>query len=156
MNKKGFIRTVAAVLRDSDARKCIQVPRQVLHISDDEGNSRDFTVKRADRKALYTIEDVEAVLEACLYVIKESLKRGESITFQGFGSLGLRYRRSRKVKNVSDGSEVVAKGRYVPRFSFGNELRRCAQAYESSLGDMLDEPQPIYDEADGLDIEDGD
>lgn len=148
MNKKDFIRCVSDLLRTNDIKKPVSIPKQVFHISDNEGNSKDFTIKKTDKSVLYTRDDVAAIVDACLYVIQELLKRGEPISFHGFGTLGLNYRKPRATKCVGTEEDVVIKGRYVPKFSFGNDLRMCAKIYELSLNDKLPEPEPACDETD--------
>jgi nucleoid DNA-binding protein len=150
MNRKELVRRVAAELRDGDIRKPISIPKQVFHISDDEGHSKDFVVRKTDKSVIYTVEDVEAIIDTCLAVIEDSIKHGEPITLRGFGTLGLRYRKPRVLKHVETGEEVTAEGRYVPRFYFGNDLRMAAKVYELSLADgLIDEPLPIYNDEDG-------
>lgn len=153
MNKKNFIKSVTNVLRENGAKKPVSVPKQVFHISDDEGNARDFTVKKTDKSVIYTIDDVATVFDACILVIMDSIKHGESIDIHGFGSLGLKYRKPRRTKAVGSEEEVYIDGHYIPKFSFGNDLRMCAKIYELSLGDRLDEPEPRYDESDRIDRE---
>lgn len=148
MNKRDFVKRVSEVLRDSDIKKPISIPKQVFHISDDEGNSKDFTVKKVDKYAIYTANDISAIMDACLYVIQESLKKGEPISLHGFGTFSLRYRKPRATKSIKENEDIVIEGRYVPKFSFGNELRLCAKMYELSLSDRLPEPEPVFDEAD--------
>ena len=147
MVRKELIRQIAAVMRDNDIRKPISIPKQVFHITDDEGNKKDFTVKKIDKSVLYTADDIEAVLDACQYVIQEALKAGDVISIRGFGTLGLRYRKPRMAKNVLDGESVLQAGHYVPRFLSGNDLKRCAQVYEQSIADQkLCEPLPVFPE----------
>ena len=148
MNKNDFVKCVSELLRTNDVKKPVSIPKQVFHISDDEGNSKDFTIKKTDKAVLYTKDDVATILEACLYVIQESLKQGEPINFRGFGTLCLNYRKPRATKRVNTDEEVVIKGRYVPKFMFGNDLRMCAKMYELSLNDKLNEPRQVYDETD--------
>lgn len=148
MNKKDFIRCVSDLLRTNDIKKPVSIPKQVFHISDNEGNSKDFTIKKTDKSVLYTRDDVASIVDACLYVIQDSLKRGEPISFHGFGTLGLNYRKPRATKCVGTEENVVIEGRYVPKFSFGKDLRMCAKIYELSLSDKLPEPEPTYDETD--------
>lgn len=148
MNKKDFIRCVSDLLRTNDIKKPVSIPKQVFHISDNEGNSKDFTIKKTDKSVLYTRDDVAAIVDACLYVIQDSLKRGEPVSFHGFGTLGLNYRKPRATKCVGTEENVVIEGRYVPKFSFGKDLRMCAKIYELSLSDKLPEPEPTYDETD--------
>lgn len=133
MNRKEFTRRTAALMREKDIRKPISIPKQVFHISDDEGNSKDFVVKKVDKNAQYTIEDVESILDALLYVIEDAMKHGEEISIRGFGTLGLHYRKSRKLKHVGTGEDTVAEARYVPKFSPGHDLKLSAKIYELSL-----------------------
>lgn len=153
MNRKNFIKCVADVLRENGAKKPVSIPKQVFHISDDEGNTKDFAVKKTDKAVMFTQEDVSTIVDACICVITESLKHGEPITFQGFGTLGLNYRKPRKTKIVGTEKEVLIDGHYTPKFSFGNELRMCAKIYELSLRDRLAEPEPRYDESDEVNEE---
>lgn len=151
MVRKELIRRMAEVMRENEVRKPISIPKQVFHISDDEGNHKDFTVKKIDKTVLYTADDVEAVLDALEYVIHEAIRAGEEISIRGFGTLGLRYRKPRIQRNVMDGQPVEVEGRFVPHFICGNDLKRCAQVYEQSISDrMINEPLPIFrDDGDG-------
>lgn len=135
MNRRDFLRRVSERLREDGARKPISIPKQTFHISDDEGNTRDFSIKQVDKNALYTINDVTTIVDTCIRVIEECMRKGEAVTFHGFGTLGLRYRKPRKTKIVNTDTEIDVAGRYVPKFTFGNNLRMCARAYEESLED---------------------
>lgn len=150
MNRKELVRRVAAELRNGDIRKPVSIPKQVFHISDDEGHSKDFVVRKTDKSVLYTTDDVEAIVDTCLAVVADSIRHGEEITIRGFGTLGLRYRKPRVLKHVETGEEVTVEGRYMPRFYVGSELRMAAKVYELSLSDgLIDEPLPIYNDEDG-------
>lgn len=141
MNRKEFVRRITAVMRENDIKKPVSFPKQVLHISDDEGNTKDFIVKKSDKNIAYTIDDIEAMMDACLYVTEEALKHGEHISIHGFGTLALHHRKARTTKHPDTGELVDVEARYVPKFTFGNDLRLCAKIYELSLtdGSMLHE-----------------
>lgn len=145
MNKSDFVKCVSDVLRTNGIKKPVSIPKRVFHISDDDGNSKDFSVKTTEKSVIFTKNDVNAIIDACVYVAQEALKRGEPITFHGFGTLGLNYRKPRKTKCVGTDDDVVIDGRYVPKFSFGNDLRLCAKMYELSLKDRFSEPLPEDD-----------
>lgn len=152
MNRREFVRRIANVMRENNIRKPVSSPKQVFHISDDEGNKKDFVVKKTDKSVLFTVDDVEAVVDACLYVIEESLKRGEPVSIRGFGSLGLKYRKPRATKRPGTEEWVDVEARYVPKFSFGNDLRMCAKVYELSLGDgLIGAELPIFDDTEETD-----
>lgn len=145
MKRIDLIRRTAEVMRENNIRKPVSIPKQVFHISDNEGNHRDFTVKKTDKSVMYTVDDVEAVLDAMQYVIQEAVKVGEDIVVRGFGTLGKRYRKARTVRNVLDGQAVELRGHYVPWFIPGNDLKRCMQIYEQTLSDQeLDRELPIF------------
>lgn len=137
MNRTGFIRRVSEVLRENNIKKPVHIPKQTLHISDDDGHSKDFYIKSTDKKVIFTRDDVAAIIDTCIFVIEESLKQGEPITIHGFGSLGLNYRKPRSTKLIGTDEKIQVDGRYVPKFSFGNDLRMCARIYELSLKDRF-------------------
>lgn len=149
MNRRDFVKDVCSYLRANNISKPISVPKQVFHISDDEGNKKDFSVKKTDKNVIFTFEDVDAILEACLEIAKNALRSGDNISFRGFGTLGLNYRKPRKTKQIGTDTDVVIDGRYVPKFVFGNDLRLCAKLYELSLDDHASEPEPFICEEDG-------
>lgn len=146
MNRKGLVRGIAAFLRDNNIRKPVAIPKKTLHISDDDGNVKDIVIKGMDKQAPFTVDDVETIIDTCLYVIQESLKKGEPVTIQGFGSLGLKYRKARSTKKIGTTERQEIPGRYVPKFSFGNDLRVCAKLYELSLNDVRDEEPSLLDD----------
>ena len=149
MVKRELISRVAAVLRENDVRKSVPMPKHVFHISDDEGTSKDFVIKETNKNVLYTVEDITAIVDACLYVIQEALKQGEGVSLYGFGRLILKYMKPKRVKNVLDSGLVDIDGHYLPKFVVGNDLRRCAQVYEQSLKDKeLNTPLPIFSDED--------
>lgn len=133
MNRKEFDRRVTNVMRENGIRKHISAKKQVFHISDDNGNKEDFVIQNPSRDAIFTIDDVRSVIDICLYVVMESLQRGESVTFHGFGSLGVHHRKARATKIPGTDERIEVEERYVPKFTFGNHLRMCARNYALSL-----------------------
>ena len=148
MKKKEFIRTVTTLLRESGMRKPVSIPKRTYTITDDEGGSKSYTYKQIDRKEMYTIDDVTKILDACLNVTKDLIRKGDSVDIYGFGSLGVHYRKERNSVNVEDGEAIFVEGRYVPKFKFGNELRMCARVYGMSLEDRAPDIEPFYDDKD--------
>ena len=157
MNKKEFIKCVTTLLRENDIKKPITIPKQVYTISDNEGNSKSFSIQKKDKREAYTLTDVSRIIDACIAIVKDQLKKGEPVEFYGIGSLGVHYRKPRDIKNVDSGEAVTVEGRYVPKFKFGNELRMCARVYGMSLDDRAPEIEPFYSDDDFADNpEDGD
>ena len=148
MNRKELVRRVATVMRENNIRKPVSSQKQVLHISDDDGNTSDFVIKKTDKGVLFTYDDVDAIIGACISVVEDAIKHGEHISIRGFGTLALHYRKARKTKHPDTGEAVDVPERYIPKFTYGNELRMCARIFELSLADGLSdyiEPKPDSD-----------
>ena len=135
MNKKDLISKVASVLQSNGVSKKISIPKQVFHISDDEGNHKDFVIRQTDKKVNFNSSDIGSIIDACLLVIEDALKQGEEISIHGFGTLGLHHRAARKTKRVGTDEWVEIEARYVPKFVSGNDLKLAAKIYELSLQD---------------------
>jgi nucleoid DNA-binding protein len=133
MNKKELSSRVAEVLRANNIRKPVSVKKQTFRITDEEGNTADFHIKQQDKNVLYTVDDVLNIIDACISVITDSIKHGEEISIKGFGNLGVHYRAARRTKEPISGEWCEIEARYVPKFSFGNDLRMAAKLYELSL-----------------------
>lgn len=147
MNRKELVKNIATVMRENNMRKPISLPKQVFHISDDDGNKKDFVIRKTNKSVIFTADDIDAVLEACLYTIKEAIKRGETVSIHGFGSLGLKYRKSRATKKMGTDEWIDIDARYVPKFTFGNDLRTCGKIYEISLKENeIKTAQPTIEE----------
>ena len=109
MVRKELIRRMTEVMRENDIRKPISFPKHVFHISDDEGNRRDFTVKKVDKSVIYTADDVEAVLDTLQYVIQEALKAGEEKTVTinlSDNTHTLVYRTGKKIEDFAAGYNI--------------------------------------------------
>lgn len=132
MKKKDIICLVADKMREDKMRKPISIPKQTFHISDDEGNQKDFVVKKTDKTVMFTREDVEMFLDTFISVVIDAVRMGEVIALPGFGKIGLKYRNARRIKNIATGGESVAPGHYVPTVSFGNEMKLAARAFEAA------------------------
>ena len=136
MNKDGLVRGVVSVLRQNDVRKAMPAKKHVFHISDDEGNTKTFSVKQQGKGVLYTVPDIDTIVDAVLYVICEAVKRGEPISIHGFGNLKLKYHKAHSVKNVGDGQYVEVPAYFVPKFKPGTDLINAAKVYEVSIADI--------------------
>lgn len=149
MNKRELVSRVSNVLRENGVAKPVSSPKKVLHISDDEGNCRDFIVKQVNKKVLFNINDINSIIDACLAVIEDSIKRGEEVSIHGFGTLGVHKRAGRVTKHPITQEWVNVDERYVPKFSFGNNLRTAAKLYELSLKDNTKESSCVLDNKEG-------
>ncbi len=68
-------------------------------------------------------KDAEAIVQAVLDSIVESLKGGRKVELRGFGSFRLRERSSREGRNPKTGEKVFVPAKKVPYFKPGKDLR---------------------------------
>lgn len=135
MNKRELINSVTDKLQMADLRKPVTAQKAVFHISDDEGNSKDFVVRKKATALLYTQKDVGYILDAFFEVIAEALAKGDNVAIHNFGTFAPHYRAGRTVKHPVTEQPIVLKEKYIPKFSPGAELNRATMIYEQSFVD---------------------
>nr|BET44407.1 MAG: integration host factor subunit beta [Candidatus Aschnera chinzeii] len=72
---------------------------------------------------------IEVAAKEILDYIAISLANGERIEIRGFGSFSLHYRAPRIGRNPKTGNKISLKGKYVPHFKPGKELRNRVNLY---------------------------
>lgn len=137
MKRKEFIREVMNNLKDNNKKKPVSIKKQVFHISDDEGNSKDFVVKKTDKTVIYTLEDVANILDSCISVAENALMKGDCVALNGIGVLGLKKHKSREAHNPRTGEAITVPAHYVVRFVPGREFKRCSKIFEQGIEDGL-------------------
>ena len=68
-------------------------------------------------------EDVDLGVKALLDMMGNALASGQRIEVRGFGSFSLHYRPARTGRNPKTGDAVALRGKHVPHFKPGKELR---------------------------------
>ena len=68
-----------------------------------------------------------AAMASLLEGITKSLKKGESITFVGFGTFKTAQRKARTARNPQTGASIKIPKRRVPRFSAGKALKQAVR-----------------------------
>ncbi len=68
-------------------------------------------------------KDVELAVKELLELMSYSLSSGERIEIRGFGSFSLHFRPPRAGRNPKTGDPVTLRGKYVPHFKPGKELK---------------------------------
>lgn len=68
-------------------------------------------------------KEVEKAVKTILDEMSLALSSGERVEVRGFGSFTLHYRAPRKGRNPKTGESVDLRGKYVPHFKPGKELR---------------------------------
>jgi integration host factor subunit beta len=68
-------------------------------------------------------KDIELAVKTILDTMSQALSQGDRIEIRGFGSFSLHFRNPRVGRNPKTGESVSLKGKYVPHFKPGKELR---------------------------------
>ena len=84
----------------------------------------EFIDKVADKSGL-TKRDAAAAVDAFLDSITETLKRGDSVSFTGFGKFSAQQRAARQGVNPRTGERVQIPAATVPKFSAGSQLKQA-------------------------------
>ena len=77
----------------------------------------------AKRQSQLAYKDVELAVKTILEHMANALSNGERIEIRGFGSFSLHYREPRQGRNPRTGDAVSLRGKHVPHFKPGNELK---------------------------------
>jgi DNA-binding protein HU-beta len=64
-----------------------------------------------------------SVLESLLDTITKALKKGDTVTFVGFGTFKTSQRKARTARNPQTGAPIKIAKRRVPRFTAGKALK---------------------------------
>ncbi len=67
--------------------------------------------------------DIELAVKTILDTMSQALSQGDRIEIRGFGSFSLHFRNPRLGRNPKTGESVELRGKYVPHFKPGKELR---------------------------------
>ncbi len=90
-------------------------------------------------------KDVELAVKSLLEKMSQELASGERIEIRGFGSFSLHFRGARMGRNPKSGDAVALRGKHVPHFKPGKELR---ERVNSGTGGVSDAPHDEYDDLD--------
>ena len=82
-------------------------------------------------------KDVELSVKTILEQMADRLSSGERVEIRGFGSFSLHYRAPRMGRNPKTGERVSLRGKHVPHFKPGKELRERVNV-ESAKQDTPD------------------
>ena len=76
-----------------------------------------------DRHPELSGKDIELAVKTILDTMSQALSQGDRIEIRGFGSFSLHFRNPRLGRNPKTGESVQLRGKYVPHFKPGKELR---------------------------------
>ena len=87
---------------------------------------QDFVDAVADR-AVMSKRDAGAAVDAVLDTITETLRRGDAVTFTGFGKFTTSARAARMGVNPRTGEKVQIAATTVPKFTAGSALKTAVK-----------------------------
>ena len=88
---------------------------------------QDFVDAVADRAGMSKRDAGDAV-DAMLDTITDTLKRGDSVTFTGFGKFSTSARAARMGVNPRTGERVQIQATTVPKFTAGSSLKTAVKS----------------------------
>ena len=87
---------------------------------------QDF-IDRVASKSDLSKRDAGKAVDAFLDVVTDSLKRGDQITFTGFGKFSTSARAARMGVNPRTGEKVSIAATTVPKFTAGSQLKAAVK-----------------------------
>lgn len=87
-------------------------------------NKQDMVAKIAKDTGI-TKASAAAAVESLIDGITKSLKRGDAVSFVGFGTFKTASRKARTARNPQTGAAINIPKRRVPRFSAGKSLKQA-------------------------------
>jgi nucleoid DNA-binding protein len=89
-------------------------------------NKQDIIAKVANDTGLKKAS-AAAVVDSIIDGITKSLKKGDQVSFVGFGTFKISNRKARIARNPQTGVAIRIPKRRVPRFSAGKALRQAVK-----------------------------
>jgi DNA-binding protein HU-beta len=117
-NAKGF----RAGVRDQAARRS----SDASGVREEHVNKQDLVTKIAKDVEL-SKSAAAAAVDSFIDGITKALKKGDSITFVGFGTFKTSMRKARTARNPQTGASIKVPKRRVARFTAGSALKKAVR-----------------------------
>ena len=89
-------------------------------------NKQDVVAKIAKDTGI-TKTNAAAAIESIIDGITRSLKKGDPVSFVGFGTFKISNRKARTARNPQTGAAISIPKRRVPRFTAGKGLKQAVK-----------------------------
>ena len=89
-------------------------------------NKQDVVAKIAKDTGI-TKTNAVAVIDSIIDGITKSLKKGDPVSFVGFGTFKISNRKARTARNPQTGAAINIPKRRVPRFTAGKGLKQAVK-----------------------------
>lgn len=132
MTEKDLAKRIVDILKQNNVRKDVRATRMVLHISDDEGNSKDFVARKPRTDVMFDKNDVLAVVQAFMAAVSNAILNGEEIRMYNFGTFKLKQKAASKARHPETRELVDVPAYYYPSFVFSRRLKNAAKLFTAS------------------------
>lgn len=130
MNKKELAIRVADALKENKLKKYVRSKKTTFYITDDSGNKAAFELYQNDRNVIYTIKDVQNIIDTAFDVIEDAMKNGETVRISDLGTFYMGVYKGKTFLRPDNGQVCEVPRKYVPKFRFGSKLKLAAKVYE--------------------------
>ncbi len=89
-------------------------------------NKQDL-IEHVSKEARISKKQAGEAIDSVLGGVSRALKRGERVTFVGFGTFSVRKRAARKARNPQTGEVLKIAAKRVPVFKAGAELKKSVK-----------------------------
>ena len=89
--------------------------------------NREELVKEIAKSTKLSQKSVSEVLSATVESIQNTVKKGDKVTFVGFGTFESRRRAARNGRNPQTGKEIKIAAKTVPVFSAGKKFKELVK-----------------------------
>lgn len=155
MDKKEMASRVSDVLQANGIRKPIKTDPQNFTITGPGGSTAVFTVSPHSSTVKYTKADVERVINACVAVALDAIRRGEEVSLYGFGTIKAQYHKPRTVNSFGTG-DIEIPAQYLPKLIPSAALKRAAISRGLTVDNHGTEEIIPYHSDDSIDEDGGD
>lgn len=129
MTRRELASRVTDALNANNIRKSLPAQKTTFHITDDQGDKKDFVIRKERTGVKYTVDDIDVILEACAEAIIDAIKHGEKVAVSKFGCLSLKKRAARISPHPVTGETQHIKEHFVVKFDCYKDLKTAAALY---------------------------
>lgn len=161
MTEKDLAGRIVDILKENNIRKDVRSIRMVLHISDDEGHTKDFVAKKPRTDVMFDKRDVTLVLQAFMAAVSDAILNGEEVKMFNFGTFKIKQKAASKGRHPETKEIFDIPSYYYPAFTYAKRIKNAAKLYTASEKEMdginKDLISDIYNAIDnGFDYDDDD
>ncbi len=96
--------------------------------------TRSELIERLSRRFTnLSVPMIKVLIKEMFETMSLSLTRGDRIEIRGFGSFGVRFRRSRLARNPRTGEQLLTQGKQAPFFKAGKLLKERVDNTDATL-----------------------